>query len=122
MERKKARIGSIDEYIASFPAEVQGILQALRATIRAAAPEAEEKISYHMPSFALNGSLVHFAAWKKHIGLYGDFSAMQALQGEIAPYANEKGILKFPIDKPLPLKLIGEIVTCKVAEHLKQAE
>ena len=122
MESKKASFASIDEYIASFPEETQKILEELRATIRSAAPDAEEKISYQMPAFALKGSLVHFAAWKKHIGFYGDFSAMQVLEREMVFYANEKGILKFPLDKPLPLKLIGDIVTLKVAENLRNAK
>lgn len=122
MESKKASFASIDEYIASFPEETQKILEELRATIRSAAPDAEEKISYQMPAFALKGSLVHFAAWKKHIGFYGDFSAMQVLEREMAFYVNEKGILKFPLDKPLPLKLIGDIVTLKVAENLRNAK
>jgi uncharacterized protein YdhG (YjbR/CyaY superfamily) len=113
---------TIDEYIATFPQDIQEKLEQIRATIRAAAPDAEETISYKMPSFALRGSLVHFAAWKKHIGFYGDFGAMQALKDEISVYANEKGILKFPIDKPLPLKLIGEIVRLKVAENLRNAK
>lgn len=119
MESKKASFVSIDEYIASFPEETQKILEELRATIRAAAPNAAETISYQMPAFTLNGSLVHFAAWKKHIGFYGDFGAMLTLKNEISPYVNAKGILKFPIDKPLPLKLISKIVTLKVAENLK---
>jgi uncharacterized protein YdhG (YjbR/CyaY superfamily) len=122
MGSKKVSFVSIDHYIASFPEEVQKILEELRATIKAAAPEAEEKISYQMPDFVLKGSLVHFAAWKKHIGFYGDFGAMQELKNEMSPYVNAKGILKFPIDKPLPLKLISKIVSLKVAENLKNAE
>jgi uncharacterized protein YdhG (YjbR/CyaY superfamily) len=122
MKNKNDSFVSIDEYIASFPDEVQKLLEELRATIRAAAPEAAEKISYQMPSFTQQGSLVHFAAWKKHIGFYGDFGAIQALTDDISHYANAKGILKFPIDKPLPLKLISEIVRLKVAENLRNAE
>jgi uncharacterized protein YdhG (YjbR/CyaY superfamily) len=122
MESKKVSFVSIDQYIASFPEEIRKILEELRATIKAAAPDAEEQISYQMPSFVLKGSLVHFAAWKKHIGFYGDFSAMRALKDEMSIYANEKGILKFPINKPLPLKLIDEIVKLKVAENQKNTE
>src|SRR5829696_8278288 len=107
MQSKKVSFVSIDQYIASFPEEIQKILEELRATIKAAAPEAEEKISYQMPDVVLKGSLVHFAAWKKHIGFYGDFGAMQELKNEMSLYVNAKGILKFPIDKPLPLKLIS---------------
>lgn len=123
MGSNKIRFVSMDEYIATFPKETQKILQELRATIKAAAPDAEETISYQMPAFTLNGNLVLFAAWKKHIGFYGDFSAIQAFKNELSIYKVEKdGSLKFPRDKPLPLKLITKIVKFKVAENLKNAK
>jgi len=122
MERNKAGITSIDEYIAAFPEETQKILEELRATIRAAAPDAEEKISYQMPTFALKGNLVHFAAFKNHIGLYPTPSGTQAFKRELSIYQGAKGSIKFPIDKPLPLKLISKIVKFRVAENLKKAE
>ena len=113
----------MDEYIATFPEETQKIMEQLRAAIKAAAPEAEEKIAYQMPTFALNGNLVLFAAWKKHIGFYGTSDEIQeALKNEISMYANEKGSLKFPFNKPLPLELIKKIVKLRVAENLKNAD
>ena len=122
MDSKKVRFTSIDEYIEIFPEEIQKILQELRATIKAAAPDAEEKISYQIPTFALKGNLVHFAAWKKHIGFYPTSSGTQAFEHELSIYESAKGSVKFPIDKPLPLELIGKIVKFRVAENLKKAE
>jgi uncharacterized protein YdhG (YjbR/CyaY superfamily) len=122
MERNKAGITSIDEYIAAFPEETQKILEELRATIRAAAPDAEEKISYQMPTFALNGNLVHFAAYKNHIGFYPTPSGIQTFKQELSIYEGAKGSVQFPIDKPLPLKLIIKIVKFRVAENLKNVE
>src|SRR5687768_16342581 len=122
MKSKQARFASIDEYIATFPKETQNIMEELRAAIKAAAPEAEEKIAYEMPTFALNGNLVLFAAWKNHIGFYGTSDAIQeTLKDELSMYANEKGSLKFPFNKPLPLELIKKIVRFRVAENLKNA-
>jgi uncharacterized protein YdhG (YjbR/CyaY superfamily) len=122
MESSQAGFRSIDEYIATFPAETQKILEELRATIKAAAPEAEEKISYQMPTFALKGNLVHFAAWKNHIGFYPAPRGIEAFKDELSIYEGAKGSVKFPIDKPLPLELIGRIVKFRVAENLKKAE
>ena len=122
MENNKARFDSIDEYIATFPAKIQKILGELRATIKAAAPEAEEKISYQMPTFALKGNLVHFAAYKKHIGFYPTPSGIEAFKQELSIYEGAKGSVKFPIDEPLPLELISKIVTFRVAENLEKAE
>jgi uncharacterized protein YdhG (YjbR/CyaY superfamily) len=120
MEEKKLGFDSIDEYIATFPEELQKILQEIRATIKAAAPEAEEKISYQMPTFYLKGNLIHFAAWKNHIGLYPTPSGTQAFKQELSIYENAKGSVKFPIDKPMPLELITKIVKFRVAENLKK--
>ena len=122
MEGNKVGFASIDEYIATFPEETQKILEELRATIKAAAPDAEEKISYQIPTFALKGNLVHFAAWKKHIGFYPTSSGTQAFEHELSIYESAKGSVKFPIEKPLPLDLISKIVKFRVAENLRNAE
>jgi uncharacterized protein YdhG (YjbR/CyaY superfamily) len=122
MEKKKADFTSINEYIATFPRETQKVLQELRATIKAAAPKAEEKIAYKMACFSQNGNLVLFAAWKNHIGFYGTSHAiLKTLKDEIAPYVQPKGTLQFQLDQPLPKKLITQIVKLRVAEHLKNA-
>jgi uncharacterized protein YdhG (YjbR/CyaY superfamily) len=118
----RAEFTTIDEYIAMFPAETQSLLAELRATIRAAAPEAQEKISYQMPTFAQAGNLVHFAAHKEHIGFYPAPSAIEAFRAELAPFESSKGAVRFPIDRPLPLDLIRRIVEFRVAENLRQAE
>jgi uncharacterized protein YdhG (YjbR/CyaY superfamily) len=122
MESNKVGFISIDEYIATFPEEIQKILEELRATIKAAAPDAEEKISYQMPTFTLKGNLVHFAAFKNHIGLYPTPSGTQAFKHELSIYQGAKGSIKFPIEKPLPLELISKIVKFRVAENLKNAK
>ncbi len=122
MKRDKVNYTSIDEYIATFPEEIQKTLQELRATIKASAPDAEEKISYQMPTFALKGNLVHFAAYKKHIGFYPTASGVQAFRQELSVYEGAKGTVRFPIDQPLPLELISRIVRFRVAENLKNAE
>ena len=111
----------IDEYIATFPAELQKRLRDLRSTIKAAAPNAEEKISYGMPTFFLNGNLVHFAAFKTHIGFYPTPSGIEAFKKELSIYKGAKGSVQFPLDQPLPLKLIVKIVKFRVAENLKHA-
>jgi uncharacterized protein YdhG (YjbR/CyaY superfamily) len=117
----KNTFNSIDEYIAAFPAETQKTLQQLRAAIHAAAPEAEEKISYQMPAFALKGILVYFAAHKNHIGFYPTGSGVEAFKEELSVYPASKGAVRFPIDQPLPLELISRIVTFRVTENLKKA-
>src|SRR5690348_14850359 len=103
MESPKGGFRSIDEYIATFPEDIQAILEALRGTIRAAAPDAEERISYQMPTFAQNGNLVHFAALKNHIGFYPTSSGIAAFQQELSGYEGTKGAVRFPIDQPLPM-------------------
>jgi len=122
MDSNKVRFTSIDEYIAAFPEEIRKILQELRATIKAAAPEAQEKISYQIPTFALKGNLVHFAAFKNHVGFYPTSSGTRAFKKELSIYDGAKGTVRFPLDKPLPLKLISKIVKFRVAENLKKAE
>ena len=122
MESRKASFNSIDEYIALFPEEIQKKLRELRETIKTSAPDAEERISYQIPTFALKGNLVHFAAYKKHIGFYPTSSAVRAFKHELSIYEGGKGTVRFPIDKPLPLKLISKIVKFRIAENLKNAE
>ncbi len=121
MENNKTGFTSIDEYIATFPEDVQKILQELRATIQACAPDAKEKISYQMPTFDLEGNLVHFAAFKNHIGLYPTPSGTEAFKDQISIYQGAKGSIKFPIDEPLPMGLIKDIVQFRVAENLEKA-
>ncbi len=124
MDSNIAHFTSIDEYIATFPKDIQEILGELRATIKTAAPGAQEKISYQMPTFTLHGNLVYFAAHKNHIGFYpGTFvSVLQAFNHEISSYVDGKGTLKFPLDKPLPFELISRIVKFRVTENLRKAE
>jgi len=107
---------TVDEYIAGFPREVQTILKQVRATIRKAAPDADETIKYRIPTFVLNGNLVHFAAFKNHIGFYPTPSAIKKFKGELAPYESAKGSVQFPLDDPMPLKLIERIVQFRVRE------
>ena len=113
----------VEEYIAAFPADIQTILQQIRATIRAGAPDARETIKYNMPAYVLDGFLVSFAAYKKHIGLYpapgGDAtnSADDDFNARLAPYRTEKSTVRIPLDRPIPYELIAEIVTRRVAEQ-----
>jgi uncharacterized protein YdhG (YjbR/CyaY superfamily) len=121
MTDNKNRFTSIDEYIASFPAETQKILEEIRATIKATAPDAKEKISYQIPTFELNGrNLVHFAGWKKHVSLYPIPAGDEAFEKKISQYVAGKGTLKFPLDEPVPLELIGEVVKFSVAGNLEK--
>lgn len=115
------KIESIDEYILSFPPEIREILETLRKVIKESAPDAEEKISYQMPTFALHGNLVHFAACKNHIGFYPTPSAINAFKNELSEYKGAKGSIQFPIKKPLPYELVSKIVKFRVAENIKQA-
>ena len=113
---------TIDEYIATFPKDVQTILQKIRATIRKAAPQAEEAISYQMPTFKLNGNLVHFAAFKSHIGFYPVPSGIEKFKKELSAYKGAKGSVQFPLDQPIPYGLIGRIVKFRVKENLEKAK
>ena len=117
----KKDITTIDEYIADFPQDVQKLLQQVRATIKKAAPKAEEKIGYGIPTFTLNGNLVHFGGYKNHIGFYPAPAGLKAFEKELAPYLAGKGTAQFPIDKPLPLGLISEIVKFRVKQNLEKA-
>ena len=116
------KVNSMDEYIANCPKEVQQKLKDMRATIKAAAPNATERISYQMPTFYLEGNLVYFAALKNHIGFYPTPSGVQAFIKETSKYASTKGAIQFPLNKPLPLKLVSKIVKFRVKENLKRAE
>ncbi len=113
---------TIDEYIAMFPEELQKKLSDLRVVIKAAAPDAKEKISYQMPTFAQEGNLIHFAAFKNHIGLYPAPRAIEEFSEELAKYEGSKGAIRFPIDQPLPMDLIRRIVLFRVAENLKNVQ
>ncbi|GGH10319.1 iron chaperone [Paenibacillus segetis] len=112
----------MDEYISQFPPEVQAILEQLRKVIKESAPEAEEKMSYQMPTFAWHGNLVHFAAYKNHIGFYPTPSGIDAFQEELSGYKGAKGSVQFSIGEPLPYELISKIVKFRVAENMKRAE
>ncbi|MDM4772654.1 iron chaperone [Solimonas sp. SE-A11] len=107
-------VRDIDAYIACFPAEVQQVLQQVRATIRAAAPQAEERISYQMPAFFQDGVIAYFGGFRKHIGFYPPVEGDAVLLRAAAPYAGEKGNLRFPLDQPIPYELIGRIVEARV--------
>ena len=110
-----------DEYIASFPLNIQNILQRIRGVIAKAAPKAQEAMSYGVPSFKLNGkNLVLFAAFKKHIGFYPEPSAIEAFKNELKNYETAKGTIKFPIDKPIPFELISNIVKFRVRETIER--
>ncbi|HEY5583293.1 MAG TPA: DUF1801 domain-containing protein [Ruminiclostridium sp.] len=113
---------SIDEYIIKFPPEIQKILRMLRKVIKESAPEAEEKISYQMPTFVLHGNLVHFAAHKNHMGFYPTPSGIDAFKHELSEYKGAKGSIQFPLEKSIPYELISKIVKFRVAENIKQAE
>ncbi len=112
---------NIDEYISGFTPEVQEILQKIRATIRKAAPDAQETIKYQMPTFTLNGNLVYFASFKNHIGFYPPVTGDKALEKLLSVYEGPKGSLKFPLDEPIPYDLIKKIVEVSVRENLERA-
>ena len=105
----KRKFKSIEEYIDTFPKNVRDILQKLRQTIKVAAPEAEETISYQMPAFKLNGILVWFAAFKNHIGFYPKVSAIEAFNEKLTGYKVSKGTIQFPLKEPIPYELVAEI-------------
>jgi uncharacterized protein YdhG (YjbR/CyaY superfamily) len=118
---RRTQFKNIDDYIASFPKNVQQALVGLRKAIRESAPEAEEAISYGMPTFKLNGNLVHFAAYKKHIGVYPTPSAIIAFKDELSRYEQSKGAVQFPIDEPVPLDLVRRMVRFRVEENKARA-
>lgn len=114
----RVKFNSVDEYISYFPTETRHILNELKRIIGKAAPNAEEKISYNMPAFFQNGVLVYFAAYKNHIGFYPTPSGVKAFQKEITKYKSSKGAIQFPIDEPLPAKLITQIVKFRLQENM----
>jgi uncharacterized protein YdhG (YjbR/CyaY superfamily) len=122
MTPSRIKFSDIDSYISAFPEETQKILEKLRATIRKAAPEAKETINYGMPTFTLKGNLVHFAAFKNHIGFYPTPSGIESFKKELSAYEGAKGSVKFPIDKPLPFELISKIVEFRVKESLNKSK
>jgi uncharacterized protein YdhG (YjbR/CyaY superfamily) len=111
---------TIDGYIAAFPPDVQSILKKIRLTIREAAPQAKEKISYRIPAFTLDGDLIYFAAFKEHIGVFPPVRGDARLSQAIARYRGPKGNLKFPLDEPIPYKLIARIVKSRIKEHTER--
>ncbi|HAN20096.1 MAG: hypothetical protein A2Y15_05380 [Clostridiales bacterium GWF2_36_10] len=113
---------TIDEYIATFPTEIQERMQTLRKTIKEAAPKATEKISWEMPTFVLHGNLVHFAGFKNHIGFYPAPSAIEAFKDELSAYKNAKGSVQFPHTKPIPYELVSRIVKFRVDENTRFAQ
>lgn len=119
---KSTVAANIDEYIAGFPEETQEILELVRATIQKAAPDATEAISYAIPTFKLNGNLVHFAAFKTHIGFYPAPTGGEAFKKELSVYKTGKGSVQFPIDEPMPLGLITRIVKFRVKENMEKAK
>ena len=121
-ERSRSQSKNIDDYIATFPQNVQHRLRELRSAIREAAPQAEESISYGMPTIKLNGNLVHFAAYNKHIGFYVPSSVILAFKEKLSSYKQSKGTVQFPIDWPIPLDTVKEIVRFRVKENLAQGE
>jgi uncharacterized protein YdhG (YjbR/CyaY superfamily) len=119
MEEKKNAVNTIDDYILQFSASVQTTLQQLRSVIKEAAPDADEKISWQMPTFVLHGNLVHFAAYKKHVGFYPGASGIEVFKSRLTEYKTSKGAVQFPIGKPIPYALISEIVRFRVSENIK---
>jgi uncharacterized protein YdhG (YjbR/CyaY superfamily) len=113
---------NIDEYLSTFPTDVKAKLETLRATIRKAAPKAEEAISYMMPTFKLNGNLVHFAGYKSHIGFYPGAAGITSFLKELKGYETSKGTVQFPLDKPLPLKLVTTIVKFRVEQNMEKVK
>ena len=113
----KTDIASIDEYIDGFPPEIRKLLEQIHSTVRKSAPQATEKISYGMPTFYYNGNLVHFAAFKNHIGFFPTPSAIVAFAKELKPYKTSKGTVQFPLDEPLPLRLIARMVKFRLKEN-----
>ncbi|HSB00275.1 MAG TPA: DUF1801 domain-containing protein [Anaerolineales bacterium] len=122
MDSSRRQFENIDEYIGTFPEDVKNRLQTLRQMIKEIAPEAEEAIKYQMPTFVLHGNLVHFAAFKNHIGFYPTPSGTETFKKELSPYKTAKGSIQFPLDQPLPLPLIRRIVTFRVKENLERSE
>lgn len=111
---------TIDDYIATFPPKIQAILKKICLTVKRAAPQAEEKISYRMPAFFQGGALIYFAAFKNHIGVFPPVRGDAQLLKQLAPFRGPKGNLKFPLDKPIPYNLISRIVKLRLQENLER--
>ena len=122
MPANKTNPNAIAKYIAIFPEDVQAILEKIRAEIRKAAPNAEETINYGIPTFTLEGNLVHFAGFKNHIGFYPTPSGIEKFKKELSVYESAKGSVKFPLDQPIPYALIGRITKFRVKENLERAQ
>ena len=122
MAENNPKVSTNDEYILSFPPEVQAKLNEMRQVIKAAAPAAREKIAWQMPTFVLHGNLVHFAAHKNHIGFYPGANGIAEFKERLAEYKSSKGAVQFPIANPLPLELISAIVKFRVTENMEQAK
>ncbi len=120
MDRSKKGFKTVDEYVATFPKNIQSILLEMRQIIKESAPQAEEVISYQMPAFKLNGILVYFAAFKNHIGFFPTTSAMEAFKEEISEYETSKGTIRFPLDRPIPFELVRKIVKFRVKQNLNK--
>ena len=118
----KTDVANVDEYIAGFPADIRKKLQQMREVIRKAAPKAEETIKYAMPAYVLHGHLVFFAAFKNHIGFYATPTGHDEFAKELSKYKSGRGSVQFPLDEPLPLSLIKQIVKFRVAENLASAK
>jgi len=121
MKTKATPATDVDTYIAGFPEATQKLLKKLRVTIRKAASGAEETISYQMPAYIYHGMLVYFAAYKNHIGFYPGASGIKKFSKEISGYKGSKGTVQFPLDKPLPLKLVADITAFRKKENLAKA-
>jgi uncharacterized protein YdhG (YjbR/CyaY superfamily) len=113
---------NVDEYIGSFPEDIQKLLEKIRATIQSAAPEAEETIKYAMPAYVLNGNLVYFAAFKKHIGFFAAPTGTEAFKEDLMPYKIGKGGVQFQLNEPIPYDLIRKMVLFRVDENLRKAK
>lgn len=121
MKKSAAAAESIDAYIATFPADIRAMLEEIRQTIRQAATDAQEKISYQIPTFALHGNLIHFAAFKNHIGVYPGAAAIEKFKQELAGYRTAKGTIQLPLDAPIPVDLIARIVRFNVEANARKA-
>jgi uncharacterized protein YdhG (YjbR/CyaY superfamily) len=122
MKTDQSAITTIDAYIAGFPQDVQEVLQKIRREIKKAAPKAEETIKYQIPTFTMNGNLIHFAAYQNHIGVYPAPRGNEQFKEELAAYEGGKGTLRFPLDKPIPFDLIRRIAKFRVEETSKKVE
>ena len=121
MKRSRTAPKDIDQYIARFPPAVRGKLTKIRGAIRKAAPQAKEAIKYQMPTFTQHGNLVHFAAYQHHIGFYPAPRAIERFKEELSAYEGSKGTVRFPLDKPVPVGLIGRIVKFRVQQDRDRA-